>query len=141
MKNAVVVGASDTLPINFDPSTDFGNVKTTGFSSYGPTDDGRIKPDIIAHGRLVHSTSIPDRCNQKLPNGTACPAATVFTEIEKKKYIEKNGTSMATPVVTGTAALLNELSISSRGGKVYSDEMKAVLTLSLIHISEPTRPY
>ena len=54
------------------------------FSSFGPTDDGRIKPDLMAHG--WNMTSLFATSNTA--TGT------------------KGGTSMATPVVSGIAALV-----------------------------------
>jgi serine protease AprX len=54
------------------------------FSSRGPTIDGRIKPDIAAPGDTI----------------TAANAGTT------NGYITHSGTSMATPFVSGTAALL-----------------------------------
>jgi hypothetical protein len=54
------------------------------FSSRGPTRDGRVKPDLVARGVGVYSTVL---------NST---------------YGRKQGTSMATPVVTGISALLTE---------------------------------
>jgi hypothetical protein len=69
-KNALVVGAvSETDAL-------------AGFSSRGPTADGRVKPEICGVGTSVLST---------IPNNT---------------YGSKQGTSMATPGVTGTLALL-----------------------------------
>jgi hypothetical protein len=56
----------------------------TGFSSRGPARDGRIKPDVVARGYGTRS-SVPT-------NG----------------YTTMNGTSQASPVVTGIAALLVE---------------------------------
>ena len=32
----------------------------TGFSGWGPTDDGRIKPDVVANGWLLMSTYAED---------------------------------------------------------------------------------
>lgn len=54
------------------------------FSSRGPTADGRIKPDISAPGRYVMAA--------EAGSGSG--------------YIEYSGTSMATPFVSGTAALM-----------------------------------
>jgi subtilisin family serine protease len=51
----------------------------TSFSGWGPVDDGRIKPDIVAKGYNVYST-----------NSTGDAA-----------YTTMSGTSMATPTVTG----------------------------------------
>ena len=71
-KNVVTVGATDS------------GRNVVGFSSRGPTLDGRVKPDITAKGFHTLSTA---------PNN---------------QYINENGTSMAAPVVTGTAALLTQ---------------------------------
>ncbi len=80
-KNALVVGAvseADAL---------------AGFSSRGPTQDGRVKPEICGVGTSVLST---------IPNNT---------------YGSKQGTSMSTPGVTGTLALLYERYKQSHNGQ------------------------
>ena len=56
----------------------------SGFSSCGPTDDGRIKPDLVANGENLYSSF-----------------ATSDTS-----YASISGTSMAAPNATGSAALL-----------------------------------
>ena len=58
------------------------------FSSRGPCADGRIKPDIAAPGCYVFSC-----------------ASTLVDPASTNKYVLNAGTSMATPVVTGCAAL------------------------------------
>ncbi|HUJ14261.1 MAG TPA: S8 family serine peptidase, partial [Thermoanaerobaculia bacterium] len=55
-----------------------------GFSSRGPTRDGRVKPEIVAQGTNQFSTT---------PNNT---------------YATMQGTSMSSPVITGTSALFVE---------------------------------
>ncbi len=56
----------------------------TSFSNWGPTDDGRLKPEIVAPGLYMKST---------VPND---------------EYGISSGTSMACPVVSGALALLME---------------------------------
>lgn len=59
----------------------------SSFSSWGPCDDGRIKPDVVANGVQVYS-----------------PIDTSNTS-----YATYNGTSMASPSAAGSALLLAEL--------------------------------
>ena len=35
-------------------------IEMTNYSSWGPADDGRIKPDLVADGQMLLSTSIED---------------------------------------------------------------------------------
>ena len=125
-KNVITVGAMADPPIQFT----YGDIKSTTFSSWGPPDDGRIKPDIIAVGGDVFSAAPPERC---------WPSRCQLSEIsiqERAGYVRHSGTSQATPIVSGTAALLNELAIDVRGQQLYADEMKAVL----IHTALPSLP-
>lgn len=66
------------------------------FSSRGPTLDGRIKPDIVAPG-----TNILSNCSQKKDAGKLWGA---FNE----EYCFSGGTSMATPLAAGAAAITRE---------------------------------
>ncbi len=80
--NALTVGAFD----------DRGSVTTTGdiiagFSSRGPTDDGRRKPDLAAPGVSIRS-------------------ARNTWEGSNSDFVTKSGTSMATPHVAASMALL-----------------------------------
>jgi hypothetical protein len=82
-KNILTVGAVNPLPNGPASGAD---VKIASFSSLGPTDDGRIKPDIVANGVNVLSTASS--------NTTA--------------YTAEDGTSFAAPNVTGSLVLLQE---------------------------------
>ena len=86
-----------------------------GFSSRGPTIDGLTKPDIVAPGvgitALAADASYLPKKNSGSggKTGTASqaqpqskPAQTTITNY----YVTMSGTSMATPMVAGTAALL-----------------------------------
>jgi serine protease AprX len=82
-KNCLVVGAVNYVGDYIGPSS----VVISSFSNYGPTDDGRIKPDIVAKGVGVYST----------------------TSISDVSYDGTfNGTSMAAPAITGLILLLQE---------------------------------
>ena len=82
-KNILTVGAVSGLPFGYNKSED---VILSNFSSYGPTDDGRIKPDVVADGLDILS-----------------PVATTNTS-----YSSFSGTSMATPGTTGSLLLLQQ---------------------------------
>ncbi|GAC1559930.1 MAG: hypothetical protein NVS3B13_27630 [Mucilaginibacter sp.] len=90
-KNILTVGAVNPLP--FGPATS-SDISIAGFSSWGPTDDGRIKPDIVGDGVSVLST------------GSSSPTS----------YITFSGTSMAAPNITGSLYLLQEYYAQKNGG-------------------------
>jgi len=93
-KNILTVGAVD----------DAGAM--TDFSSFGPTDDGRIKPDVVANGNTVYSS----------------------IAASDTSYGVYNGTSMATASVTGAVALLHQLqNILRPGVPLLSSTVKAIL--------------
>jgi len=51
-KNILTVGAIDDIPGGYSYP---GGVVMSSFSAWGPTDDGRIKPDIVANGISLYS--------------------------------------------------------------------------------------
>jgi len=53
-KNILTVGAVEGIPGGYNRKED---VIMSSFSSWGPTDDGRIKPDLVADGVGVYSTN------------------------------------------------------------------------------------
>ncbi|WP_196214028.1 PGF-pre-PGF domain-containing protein [Methanolobus vulcani] len=107
-KNCITVGASENerdiityvwgtsygSPISMDYQTD-NSSGLAAFSSRGPTDDNRIKPDLVAPGTFVASTR--------------SSLATMFDYgITNTNYAYLSGTSMSTPLVSGSAALVRE---------------------------------
>ena len=67
-----------------------------GSSSRGPTDDGRIKPDLLAPGGYVRS------CRAQEAQDTS------GSTWSNQWYMEYTGTSMATPNAAGAAAMVRE---------------------------------
>lgn len=91
-KNVLTVGAADVTlnddnrPVQLAPSP---------YSGWGPTDDGRIKPDLLGIGTDVYST---------VSAGTSA-------------YDLSTGTSMAAANVTGSLLLLQELNARQTNGR------------------------
>jgi hypothetical protein len=86
-KNVLSVAACDTTH-STGQSIDY----LAAFSSTGPAPDGRIKPDLTAPGNSITSAN---------SNGEYGSTATCGT-------VSKQGTSMATPAMGGTAALVQQ---------------------------------
>ena len=91
-KNILTVAAVGPLP--FGPASSK-NIQVAYFSSWGPTDDGRVKPDISGMGVDVVSCGSLDATN----------------------YITLSGTSMSSPNVTGSLYLLQEYYAQKNNGK------------------------
>ena len=97
-------------------STSFGSSLARGrnpvnelasFSSVGPTQDGRIKPDIVAPGAHVLSAGSRDQPSCDPPNESDLPGAGGRAPTEFG-VLSLQGTSMATPVVSGHCALVRQ---------------------------------
>ena len=83
-KNSLIVASAQ---VNFNIlQTQVTSMRISSFSSQGPTDDGRIKPDITGRGESVYSAS----------NGGP------------NDYGNSQGTSMSCPNVAGSLLLLQE---------------------------------
>lgn len=90
-KNILTVGAVNGIANGYSNVND---VVMSSFSSWGPTDDGRIKPDVVADGVNLQSSIAASNTS----------------------YGIFSGTSMATPNSTGSLLLLQEYYAQLHGG-------------------------
>ncbi|WP_448528581.1 S8 family serine peptidase [Raineya sp.] len=102
-KNALTVGAVNIQTNYTGPSS----VVMSSFSNWGPTDDGRIKPDVVGAGVGIYS-SVADTDNA---------------------YSTYNGTSMATPNVAGTLILLQQHYSNLNSGQFMRSATLKALTI------------
>lgn len=79
------------------------NQGMAAFSSRGPSDDGRVKPDVCAPGTDIIS------CRSR-----ATGAGTGWG-VYNTMYVYMGGTSMATPLTAGAAALVRQYLVERRG--------------------------
>ena len=82
------------------------NRTLSSFSQTGPTNDGRIKPDLVALGENVYLVG-----NDRNPNG----------------YITRDGTSYAAPAVAGAVAQIQQLYRRFYGYDMLPATVKALL--------------
>lgn len=89
------------------------------FSSRGPTQDGRLKPEIVAPGTNI--VAARDRHPKADP-------ATMSWGLYDDHYVFMGGTSMATPVAAGGVALVRQALVQAMGTEnVSSALMKAAV--------------
>ena len=113
-KNVLTVGAVHDLVAGYQGPT---SVVPASFSSCGPTDDGRIKPDVVANGIDIYS------CN----NGSD-------TDYRSDWW----GTSFSTPSVSGSLALLLQLQNNLHG--TNQPLLASTLKALLIHTADEAGP-
>jgi hypothetical protein len=101
-KNILTVGAVGDIPLGYNRPSD---VKIAPFSVFGPTDDGRIKPDVVG-------------------NGTSLLSAGDATDVS---YGSSTGTSMSAPNISGSLALIQEHYRNLNGTYMLSSLLKALV--------------
>ncbi|TAG00439.1 MAG: peptidase S8, partial [Cytophagia bacterium] len=102
-KNTLGIGACQVLTSPYSQPSD---VVIGSFSSYGPTDDGRIKPDLVAPGVAITSSISSGDNNYEAQDGTsmAGPAAAAALFLVQQHYKNlNNGTFMRAATLRGLA--------------------------------------
>src|SRR5205814_9670532 len=123
-KNVIATGASQNDRPDFFLYAD-GIDAMADFSSRGPCEDGRIKPDVVAPGTWISSL--------RSVLGTDDFAWAVISD----NYIYEGGTSQAGPHVSGAAAVFVQYYRSSYGGRTPSPALvKAALINSAIDMDD-----
>jgi len=118
-KNVITIGAADDAVTSGTRNPAVGTLAY--FSSEGPCDDGRIKPDVVGNGVSVYS----------------CVATS--TNSYDGTY---SGTSMATPNASGSAALLVQLYKSNFRGQIpKASTLKALMIHTADDVGRPGPDY
>ena len=107
-KNVLTIGS-----IGF--STIGGSPRVSSFSSFGPTDDGRIKPDLVGLGENLYSLS------------SQGPTS----------YARSSGTSMATPNIAGSLLLLQQQYEETYGEFMLASSLKGLALHTATDIGRP----
>ena len=117
-KNIMTVGAVNDAVTS--GTRDSSKALMSAFSSWGPTDDGRIKPDVVANGITLYSSVNTSNTN----------------------YLSYNGTSMSSPNACGTAALLiQQYSALFPGGAMRAATLKGLLIHTATDLGNPGPDY
>ena len=104
-KNILTVGSiSNQLSI-------FGTTVPSVFSSSGPADDGRVKPEIVARGESIPVARALDNDGNQITNG----------------YSSASGTSFSSPITTGGLVLLQELYKNYNQNFMLSSTLKGLV--------------
>ncbi len=93
------------------------------FSSRGPTDDGRIKPDVVAPGTNILSTR------------SQYASETGWGTYPNNYYMYMGGTSMSNPLIAGAATLVREYYVEKKGHTPSAALVKAALINSATDIT------
>ncbi|TVR14485.1 MAG: DUF2341 domain-containing protein, partial [Planctomycetota bacterium] len=120
-KNTMTVGSVRAISRDEDGIYSSGG-NISGFSSRGPTEDGRIKPDVVAQGSNPSLYS---------PDGE-----------DSSGYSQKQGTSMASPNAAGSSVLLMDYFRQRFSGQMMrAATVRALLINTAIDLGNPGPDY
>ena len=114
-KNVFTIGAVNKLNSGYSSPQD---VVMSSFSSWGPVDDGRIKPDFCAPGVGLLSSS-----NESVDS-----------------YAISNGTSMSSPSVAGAVSLINEAYLTFNNSLLKSATLKGLMIQTALEAGSSPGP-
>jgi len=114
-KNILTVGAIDDIQNGYSSPADV-KQDNTSFSGWGPTIDGRIKPDIVANGDELYSAVYHNPTNN--------------SQTGNNYYKYMSGTSMASPNACSSILLLQEYYL-----KTHSNNYPLATTLKALVIN------
>ncbi|MCU0467164.1 MAG: S8 family serine peptidase, partial [Arcicella sp.] len=109
-KNVMTVGAVD------------GDKSMSEYSNWGPTDDGRVKPDIVTRGTGISSSMFADKTT-KTPSDTS--------------YYSEQGTSMASPAAAAAGLLLQQYYNSLNKTYMKASTLKALMLGTAEDLGQP----
>ena len=114
-KNVITVGA-----INGDKTM-------SAYSNWGPTDDGRVKPDIVAKGTGINSAQAYDKATPPV----AC------NNCYSGNGADSSGTSYATPAAAAGGLLLQQYYKSLNPAYMLSSTLKALMLGTAEDLGQP----
>jgi len=150
-KNCITVGACESVRPEADPVfATYGDLSPSqfpspplqrdlmadnsegmaAFSSRGPTIEGRFKPDVVAPGTSILSTH----------SRHAPPSDNAFGTSPDPDWFYDSGTSMATPLVAGCAAVLRETLVKNGVAKPSAALVKALLINGAVNLTGQYSP-
>ncbi|MEN1783681.1 MAG: S8 family serine peptidase [Bacteroidota bacterium] len=115
-KNGLVIAGANT---HTDKEDNLSEVHVANYSSFGPTDDGRIKPDLAGDGTSIYTT----------------------VAASDDSYGSSMGTSMAAPGVTGALLLLQEYHDKHYGGHMKAATLKGLALHTADDVQAPGPDY